>query len=138
MKVNVKLRCNPGFMKLMLSVLLFLFLQLFGQTVSGTVSDENGKTLQEFRLRLKERQAVLPPMRPENTPYTASSTATLVFSYVGYTTTEVAVSGRSEVNISLAVDSPKSDEVVVTALGITKQARGLGYSTTNVNRMNLP
>ena len=54
MKVNVKLRCNPGFMKLMLSVLAFSFFTATqAQTVSGTVSDETGKVLQGVSVSVK-------------------------------------------------------------------------------------
>lgn len=62
----------------------------------------------------------------------AASTATLVFSYVGYTRTEIAVSGRTVINVSMTVDTRNMSEVVVTALGITKEARRLGYAATNV------
>ncbi|HET6724064.1 MAG TPA: SusC/RagA family TonB-linked outer membrane protein, partial [Chitinophagaceae bacterium] len=62
----------------------------------------------------------------------AASTATLVFSYVGYTRTEIAVSGRTVINVSMTVDTRNMSEVVVTALGITKDARRLGYAATNV------
>jgi hypothetical protein len=58
--------------------------------------------------------------------------ATLVFSYVGYTNSEVPVNGRSQVNVSLTPSAQNMSNVVVTALGITKQTRGLGYSASNV------
>jgi TonB-linked SusC/RagA family outer membrane protein len=57
----------------------------------------------------------------------------LEISSVGFTTTELNVgSGESFVNISLAISSGELGEVVVTALGITKQARKLGYAVTTV------
>ncbi len=47
MKVNAKPWRKPGFMKLILSVLaLSFFTTVQAQTISGTVSDENGKSLQ--------------------------------------------------------------------------------------------
>ena len=46
---------------------------------------------------------------------------------------EVPVSGRSSFDVTLASATPQDlGEVVITALGISKQARGLGYSATNV------
>ena len=138
MKVNVKPRCKPGFIKLMLSVLAFsFFTTLQAQTVSGTVSDENGKSLPGVSVSVKGTAGGTTTDVAGQYSVPASATSTLVFSYVGYTTTEVAVSGRTVVNISMTVDTRSMSEVVVTALGITKQARSLGYSTTNVNPAEL-
>src|SRR6187401_231036 len=133
MKVNANRRSKSCFMKQALSVLFFsFFTTVRAQTISGTVSDENGKSLQGVSVAVKGVAGGTTTDIAGKYSITASSTATLVFSYVGYTTNEVAVSGRSEVNISLAVDTRSMSEVVVTALGITKQSRSLGYSTTNV------
>ncbi|WKN32668.1 SusC/RagA family TonB-linked outer membrane protein [Porifericola rhodea] len=56
----------------------------------------------------------------------------LVFSSVGFESTSVAVDGRSTVNVSLSSDLQQLGEVVVTALGITKEKRTLTYSTQEV------
>ena len=58
-----------------------------------------------------------------------SSTAVLVFSSVGYVTEQVEVANRSIINIELAPDVLSLSEVVVTALGIEKDSRTLGYAT---------
>lgn len=58
---------------------------------------------------------------------------TLEFRYVGMTTQKVPVNGRTTINVVLSEDSEMLSEVVVTALGITKQARSVGYATTNVS-----
>jgi hypothetical protein len=63
---------------------------------------------------------------------TAASNAVLVFSSVGFTTQEVSVASRSIINIVLVNNNKDLGEVVVTALGISKQARGLGYAASNV------
>ncbi len=133
MKVNVKSRCNPGFRKLMLSVLAFsFFTTVQAQTVSGTVSDENGKSLQGVSVTVKGAAGGTTTDADGKYSVQAASTATLVFSYVGYTRTEIAVSGRTVINVSMTVDTRNMSEVVVTALGITKDARRLGYAATNV------
>ena len=133
MKVNVEPRCNPAFMKLMLSVLAFsFFTAIQAQTVSGTVSDENGKSLPGVSVTVKGVAGGTTTDAAGKYSVAASSTATIVFSYVGYTTTEIAVSSRTVINVSMTVDSRNMSEVVVTALGITKEARRLGYAATNV------
>ncbi|MEZ4776778.1 MAG: SusC/RagA family TonB-linked outer membrane protein [Bacteroidia bacterium] len=62
--------------------------------------------------------------------------ATLRFSYVGYADQEVAVGNRSVVDIVLQVKDVMLDEVVVTALGISRDKKALGYSITEVDGDN--
>ena len=57
--------------------------------------------------------------------------STLVVSFVGFTAKEVVWNG-GPLKIALADDQKALDEVVVTALGIKRQSRSLGYSTTKV------
>lgn len=63
----------------------------------------------------------------------APANATLIFSFIGYVRQEVSVGGRTQINVSLAEDTKALDEVVVTALGIKKEAKKLGYATTTIN-----
>ncbi|WP_026953683.1 SusC/RagA family TonB-linked outer membrane protein [Algoriphagus vanfongensis] len=56
----------------------------------------------------------------------------LVFSFIGYTTREVTVGNQTEININLEEDASELSEVVVTALGISKEKEKLGYSLTEV------
>ncbi|MCP2044721.1 SusC/RagA family TonB-linked outer membrane protein [Pontibacter sp. HSC-36F09] len=63
--------------------------------------------------------------------------ATLVFRFLGYTTQEVAVGNQSTINVSLQTDARQLDEVVVTALGIERSERSLGYATQQVQGENL-
>lgn len=58
--------------------------------------------------------------------------AVLEFSYIGYAPQSVSVKGQTIINVTLNEDTQKLDEVVVTALGIKRQSRSLGYSTTQV------
>ncbi|MFN4144795.1 MAG: SusC/RagA family TonB-linked outer membrane protein [Runella sp.] len=67
----------------------------------------------------------------------APANATLVFSFVGTTTQEVAVGNRTTVNVSLAADTKQLTEVVVTAQGIVREKRALGYSVTSVESKNI-
>lgn len=62
--------------------------------------------------------------------------AILVFSYVGYLTKEAAA-GTGPLNISLDVDARNLEGVVVTALGIRKEKRALGYAVQDVTGADL-
>ena len=63
--------------------------------------------------------------------------AVLVVSYIGFKTSEVAVQGRSQVDISLDEDVATLGEVVVTALGISREAKTLVYATQQVKPSTL-
>lgn len=56
----------------------------------------------------------------------------LVFSFLGYTTQEVPIEGRTVIDVALVSDSYELDEIVVTALGIRRNARDLSYSVQRV------
>jgi TonB-linked SusC/RagA family outer membrane protein len=56
----------------------------------------------------------------------------LVFSYIGYVKKEVPVAAATELTIQLDEDSKQLSEIVVTALGIKKERKSLGYSVTEV------
>jgi len=62
----------------------------------------------------------------------APSNATLIISGIGFSTQEVKIGGRSNIPISLSSSTGELSTVVVTALGITKQERKLGYAVTSV------
>jgi TonB-linked SusC/RagA family outer membrane protein len=138
MKVNVKLRCNPGFKKLMLSVLAFsFFTTIQAQTVSGTVS-EAGKALPGVTVTVKGKQTATTTDAAGKFSINAAGSDVLVFTSVGYATKEVAIKNNTSLTVELDVESQVMGEVIVTtALGINKQARSLGYSTTNVNPAEL-
>lgn len=59
--------------------------------------------------------------------------ATLVISYIGYKTQEVKVESSQPLHITLQEDSELLGEVVVTALGIKREEKALGYSVQKVS-----
>jgi TonB-linked SusC/RagA family outer membrane protein len=63
--------------------------------------------------------------------------AVLIFSFVGFETIEVPVNGRTIVNIEMTENVQAIDEVVVTALGITRKEKSLGYSVGKVSGDNM-
>ncbi|WP_266366316.1 SusC/RagA family TonB-linked outer membrane protein [Tellurirhabdus rosea] len=104
------------------------------RAVTGQVTDEKGQGLPGVSVVLKGTQ--------RGTTTTASGSfqldvpeegsPVLVFSYVGYETREVPVGSQSTFRISLTPESKALTEVVVTALGIKKSAKSLGYATASV------
>jgi TonB-linked SusC/RagA family outer membrane protein len=63
----------------------------------------------------------------------AASGAVLVFTYVGYDKQEVVVHDKQTIDIALHQSATGLNEVVVTALGIERKTRSLGYSTQQLN-----
>jgi len=61
----------------------------------------------------------------------------LIFSFVGFETLEVPVNGRTIVNAEMTEYVKAIDEVVVTALGITRKEKSLGYSVGKVSGENM-
>jgi iron complex outermembrane receptor protein len=57
------------------------------------------------------------------------ATDTLVFSFIGYTKKSVAIGNRTVIDVVLEITSTELKEVVVTALGINRQKRELGFAT---------
>lgn len=80
-----------------------------GNTTKGTATDLNG-----------------------NYTIQAAADATLTFSAVGYIKQETPVGGRSIINITLVEDNKQLGELVVTALGVKKEKKKLGYSVTEL------
>ena len=60
------------------------------------------------------------------------NTEALVFSFVGYRTQEVAVNNQSTISVSLVADDQQLNEVVVTALGVERETKALGYAVQEI------
>jgi len=67
----------------------------------------------------------------------ADMNAVLSFSFIGYQTQEIALNGKSVINVELASDIESLEEVVVTALNISRGKSSLGYSITQVSNEEL-
>lgn len=59
--------------------------------------------------------------------------STLVFSYIGYASQEIIVGNRTIIDVELIESFSQLDEVVVTALGITRKEKSLGFSVGKVS-----
>lgn len=58
--------------------------------------------------------------------------AIIQVSYIGYVTQDIPYKGQPVLNITMVEDSQKLDEVVVTALGVKRERKALGYSVSSV------
>jgi len=118
-----------------LTFVAFIFLQGMvaqGGTITGTVVDSDGTPLPGVNVVEKGTSNGTSADFDGNYSINVTNGATLVFSSLGYATKEVPVGGQSSINVTLAEDASQLDEVVVTALGIRKETKALGYSITEV------
>jgi hypothetical protein len=63
--------------------------------------------------------------------------ATLVFSFMGYALQEVPVQGRSAIDVTLIATALSVEEVVVTAMGISRERKALGYAMSTIQSTEL-
>ena len=119
---------------------LMMFLTLFfigigivtAQTqVRGTVVDDSGEPVIGATIQVKGASLGTVTDIDGNFTLSAPANGTLVISYVGYQTQEVPVTANPR--IVLVQDTELLEEVVVTALGIQRQKRSLGYSTVSID-----
>ncbi|TKG96579.1 SusC/RagA family TonB-linked outer membrane protein [Puteibacter caeruleilacunae] len=79
-------------------------------TTVGTITDGNGA----YSIKVNSEQDIL------------------LFSFVGMKPQEVAVAGNSKISVTLQVEDTEVEEVVVTALGIKKERKTIGYAITEI------
>lgn len=120
-----------------LFILLLLCTSVIAQdrTVTGTIKGkDDGLPLPGVSVRVKG--TTVGTQTGANGQFSIKvpgNNAVLVLTYIGYTTQEVPVGTRSVVNVSLGSDATQLGEVVVTALGIERQKKELGYAATTVS-----
>jgi TonB-linked SusC/RagA family outer membrane protein len=104
------------------------------KTVTGIVTDNNGIPLPGVNIFIKNTSTGTQTDFDGNFTLRVQSGKTIVFSYVGFKTQEIAVTESvSNLEITMAEDAALLDEVVVTALGIKKERKALGYAITSLD-----
>jgi len=126
---------------LLLTVMCFALLgsAIAQQSVSGTVvSESDGLGLPGVTVSEKGTgNGALTDSDGKYSIKVSSGKATLVFSFIGMKTVEEPVNNRTSVNVKMASEDIGLDEVVVTALGIKRDAKKLGYGVTEVKGAEL-
>ncbi len=102
--------------------------------ITGKVTDSRGDVLAGVNVLLKG--TVLGTITDAQGRYSLAVndlTGTLVFSFIGFSPLEIPIEGRRTVDAQMTEETTALGEVVVTALGIKREAKSLGYSATAVD-----
>ena len=104
------------------------------KVVSGKVTDSSGSPLPGASVVVKgTTTGVITNANGEFSLPNVPDNAILTVSFVGMKSQEVAMAGKNTINIKLEEETVGVDEVVVTALGIKRQEKALGYSVQAVS-----
>lgn len=120
---------------LLTAVWLVLLVQVWAQSrpITGKVTDAGtGQPVQSVTVTVKGTNTSTQTNDQGNFSIIASSSDILVFSSVGFANREVTVGSGDLVNITLQARTNELSEVVVTALGVSREKRTLGYATTTI------
>jgi TonB-linked SusC/RagA family outer membrane protein len=107
------------------------------QSVTGTVTGDDGLGIPG--VSVVQKGTTTGTVTNIDGVYTLSvpSDAVLVFSFVGMTTIEETLKGRSKIDVVLISDNIGIDEVVVTAMGISREKKALGYAMSTIESKEL-
>ncbi|MDR3119026.1 MAG: SusC/RagA family TonB-linked outer membrane protein [Mediterranea sp.] len=111
--------------------------QMQSQAISGVVTDNKGELI--IGASVLEKGTGNGTITNIDGKYTLNVTrgAVLVISYVGYVSKEVTVGASSVYNVVLEENAQTLDEIVVTAMGIKKEKKALGYAVADINSAEL-
>ncbi|MEP6949476.1 MAG: carboxypeptidase-like regulatory domain-containing protein, partial [Ginsengibacter sp.] len=132
---------NYKFTMIILTVLgSFFITTTFAQNVvTGIITDvNNGEALPGATVKIGgSTTGVSTDSKGQYTISIPSPGAKLMVSFIGYQPQEVNIDGRRIVNVQLSRSASSLNEVVVTALGINREKKSLGYSVSEVNAEDL-
>ena len=120
---------------LLASVLvMFSFVAAMAQrTITGTVSDEAGEPLIGASILVKGTSTgAVTDLDGTYSINVPAGEVTLVFSYTGYITKEVITSASNVIDMTLEESAEQLSEVLVTAIGIERSTKAMGYAVTNL------
>lgn len=132
----------------MKKILLFSFMLLSAlaleswaqeRTISGTITSvDDGSSLPGVNVVLKgTTNGTITDVDGNYKLSVPSEGGTLRFSFIGLTTEEIEIGARSVIDLSMSSDVKQLSEVVVSALGVERETKALGYAVQSVNSDDL-
>ena len=106
-------------------------------SLSGKVVDADGAPLSAVTLKVKNSPTTTKTNEKGLFTFNVPNHSVILISAIGYVTQEVNVADRNTLIVNLQTDNAHIDEVVVTALGIKRNERSLGYAAQKVSAEDL-
>jgi len=104
------------------------------RTVSGTVVDKTGEPLIGANVLVKgTNNGTITDIDGRFVLNGVNNGAVIQVSFIGYLTQEITFNGQGSLQVTLIEDSQLIDEVVVTAMGIKKEKKALGYAVQDIS-----
>ena len=101
-------------------------------TVRGTVKDSNGEPLPGAAVKVLGLNKGTITDLDGNFSLDVPENSTLVISFLGFTSQTIAIGNKTEINVILEEEASALNEVVVTAFGMAKEQKALGYATSTI------
>jgi TonB-linked SusC/RagA family outer membrane protein len=119
---------------LLVGILLLIGQGLTAQTteVTGKVTDPSGLPIPNASIRIKGVRGGTSADAEGVFKLKAPANGVLIVSGIGFETTEIPINGRTSLTFSIRTANSALSEVVVTALGVKKEKKELGYATTTI------
>jgi TonB-linked SusC/RagA family outer membrane protein len=105
--------------------------------IEGIVTDENGMPLYGVSIQVKGTTTGVLTDASGKFSLVVDDDGVLLVSFIGYKSQEIIVGKRTSINIQLQLSAAGLNEVVVTALGISKEKKSLGYAVSTVSSKEL-
>ncbi|MCI1778361.1 MAG: SusC/RagA family TonB-linked outer membrane protein [Bacteroidales bacterium] len=106
-------------------------------TVTGKITDNNGEPVEGVTVIVKGTKSATATDANGNYSIKAPGQGSLVFTFIGYKEITIPINNRKVVNATLNEDTIMLNNVVVTAMGIKKERKALGYSVTELGSKEL-
>lgn len=110
-------------------------LSLQAQTLSGTITDaETQEALEGARVVVAgSTVGAISDAAGKYSLTLPEGAATIIVNYFGFATQRIEINGRSSINVQLLADAASLDDVVITALGIARDEKTLGYAAQELD-----
>ncbi|PKG49983.1 SusC/RagA family TonB-linked outer membrane protein [Olleya sp. 1-3] len=107
-------------------------------TITGTVtSAEDGQTLPYVNIVTSNNSGTITDNEGQYSITVLDHMETLSFSFIGYKTQQIAITNQTTINVALMEDASSLDEVVITALGLERDTKELGYVVQSLSSKGL-
>lgn len=136
--MKLMLLCSSNRLLKLVTALFLLSAPLFPAlaqdlTVKGTITENSGEPLPGVSVLVKgTARGTVTDLDGKYSLNVSSGEDALIFSFVGYLSKEIVVGSQTTLDIVMEIDDKELEEVVVTALGVEREQKALGYAVQEV------